>query len=703
MHSELQRIALRTFGVCALMGMLFAPEGYAKKQPKETAPVSRDVYDFVRVTPPTGVEPYNATLYSCDRHSVSTLRGDVLNSSKDTIKSFRVNPAGINYALVSKGKKKSNFGIYDISNVQNRLAKFNTKKYGEPTAVCYSPDARAIYLAAGGKIYQLETRKFLPVRQLPAPGFNPTSMVMSPNGYYLAATDGKNLTIYNCETFTTRKKIDAGEKINDMMFSPDSQDFAVLTADGVLTLYGTRTFDMRKMLDELGQGLACSYNFDGKYIAVATTPNNITVVNLLRDTDRQSFDNELGGVCDVCFITDSQNNTLMAYPETTQVELRRMPGLKPYYNRLIADQVEQKMDEWLKMMPGETMEQYRARVTDETRRRQRQLFEDEIATGFAGNLLGDMGMSLGSYDRSNGVLALNFSDMPTIFVPVPESDVTSFTNANDLTLSDVQYGIMPDDSFEVVYAKITNNPTGKSYIYDNHNRTSMTHMDADDAISIELLQQQQMEELRLQELREKIVKEAKSANVISDHTHIAVNSKVVPDYDADGNKILNYVVSVTYDVEPEFSAVEDFGPGKYHVEESGAASSMMRIVREAFEGDLKQYMVPGRKLRVRLLGTADASPIVHGIPYDGSYGDIDNEPVYKDGQLSALTVTKAGGIKENDQLALLRAMGVKDFLEKNVKGYDQLVPEYRYEVNVSQEKGSAFRRITSEFTFVNAF
>lgn len=393
----------------------------------------------------------------------------------------------------------------------------------------------------------------------------------------------------------------------------------------------------------------------------------------------------------------------MGYPVTNSIELRRMPGLKPYYNKLIADEVDKMMDEWLKMMPGETMDQYKARVTDETRRRQRQLFEDEISTGFAGDLLGSMGVSLGSYDRANGVLAMNFDSMPTIYVPVPESDVTSFSNANDLLFSDVQYGIMPDDSFELVYAKITNVPTGKQYIYDNHNRASLDHINAEDAISIELLQQQQMEEVKLQELREKVVKEAKSSNIISDHTNIAVNSKVVPDYDANGKKILNYNVAFTYDVEPEFSAVEDFGPGKYHVNESGAASSMLKIVKEAFEGDFKQYLSQGKKLRVALRGTADAMPIVRGIPYDGSYGEIDNEPVYKDNQLTAISVNAKDGIKENDQLALLRAMGVKDFLEKNVEGYKDMNTDYRYDVNVSKDKGSSFRRITVDFTFIDAF
>ena len=228
-------------------------------------------------------------------------------------------------------------------------------------------------------------------------------------------------------------------------------------------------------------------------------------------------------------------------------------------------------------------------------------------------------------------------------------------------------------------------------------------MAADDAISLELLQQQQMEEIKLQEVREKVINEAKSMNVISDHTNIQVDSKVVPDYDSNGNKILNYQVNFSYNVEPEFSAVEDFGPGKYHVAESGAASSMLNIVKEAFEGDFKQYLGSDKKMKVRLLGTADATPIMRTIPYDGSYGDFADEPVYIDGQLTAVSVDAKGGIKENPQLAFLRAMGVRDYLEKNVQGFKDMNTDYRYEVNVSKDKGSEHRRITLELLFVDAY
>lgn len=681
-----------------------APAAKADEPQIESVSMTR-VYKMPHKTTPLRLNPYNATLYSAGNFQVETFRGDNLhNTGKDTIQSFAVNPAGHNFIVVSKNKKGVRKAeIYSTASEENVMAKFNAKKYGMPVSATFSPDARTLYVATDRALYICDPRTMIPTGGLGKSDMIPTMMTVSPNGYFLAAVNGDKCRIYNLETNKIRKDIDAGAEITDINFSPDNSDLGILTDDGVLTLYGTRQFDMNKMIDDLGQSLAFAYNFDGKYVGVVTSPEQIEVVNLLNSSDREPFTIENGNVNDITFITDSSFNTLMANTTRNSVEARRLLNLKPYYNKLINDETDARMADWLKMMPNETLDEYRARVNDETRASQRRMFEYEISTQLAGNLISGHPVSLGAYDRTNGVLAIAIESMPTIFLPVPENEVTEFRSGADVNIDDVLFGVNPDDSFEIVYAKVTNTNNGKSYIFDNLNRASMEYMKEDDAISLETLQQQQMEEIRLQELRQQVMEEAKSTNVISDHTNITVDSRIVPEYDADGNRILNYLVSFTYDVSPGFSAQEDFGPGKYHVDESGAASSMLKIVKQAFEGDMAQYLGKSKKLRVTLTGTADATPIVHGLPYDGSYGDFDNEPVYINGQLSSISVDSKNLVKENQQLAFLRAMGVKDYLEKNVQKYNDISKDYKYEVNVSEGKGSEFRRITAAFTFVDAF
>lgn len=499
-----------------------------------------------------------------------------------------------------------------------------------------------------------------------------------------------------------RRTLNPGETVTDVVFSKSSDEMALLTDDGMVEIYDTRTFNVKMMIEDLDNGYACDFNFDGKYLAVAANDDKVTVVNLLKPEDRIIMDTPEAKISDVLFIVDSNDNPVLAASTQNGIRARRIQ-LEPYYAKLVSDEVDMKMSEWLKKMPNETMEEYQLRVNDETRAKQRRLFEDEISTILAGNLTAMSTVSLGSYDAENEVLAVNFDNMPTIFLPIPREDLSAIDSANDFEISEQQYGLLGDDSFELIYAKFTNKKTGAEYIYDNVNRKPMDFMNNDNIVSIELVQQQMMEEIKLEELKEQVMQEAKKDNIISDHTQIAVNSEVIPEYDANGNKILNYNVNFTYNVDPEFSAQEDFAPGKYRAEQSGAASSMLNIVKNAFEGDFANYVKSGKRLNVKISGTADASPIRNTIAYDGAYGDIENEPIYQDNKMSAISVTQKDGIKTNEQLAFLRAYGVKEFLENNVSGINEMDTRYTYNIGVSEGKGSEFRRITVEFTFVDAF
>lgn len=682
-----------------------SPVVSADDNASEAKPTTRSEYKFPQVNTPKGLAKYSLAIYGFDDNSLFTCRKSPIFtlSKKNVINDVVINPAGINLMVLTTEKAKPHVSVYDLNNVDSELYKFNNKKIGTPTAVLYTPDARNTIIASETGIHIFEGKKFQETGSIQVP-FTVTGMLMSNNGYYLAVTDGTKVAVYNFEEKKLRKDWNFGIGVNDMAFNDDNTEFAVVTDDGVLNIYDTRNFLIKKTIDELGNALSCAYNFDGKYIAVATSPNIITIINLLDDTDRDFVDVPDGEMSEILFIPDSRKNTLLSFNSTKAINAKRMSKLEPYYAKLISDEVNLRMEEWMKMMPGETMEEYRARVTDESRAKQRKLFEEEISTNLAGDPLSMAEVSLGKYDRSNSILAVGFTNMPTIYIPVPEEKVTTFTSADALEFQDVRYGVMENDNFEIIYAKIFNRNDGETYIYDNLDRKPLSFMDGDDnVVSIEIIQQQQMEEMRLQELKQKVVDEAKMQNVISDHTNITVDSRVVSDFDANGEKILNYVVKFSYQVEPDFSVHEDFAPGKYHVEESGAAKSMLSIVKQAFENDLSQYVKDGKKLNVKISGTADGSPIVRGIAYDGAYGDFDNEPVYQNGQLSGISVNTKDGIKQNEQLAFIRAVGVKDYLEKNVDNLKNMKSDYNYYITVSEDKGGEFRRITTEFTFIDAF
>lgn len=701
-HRQAKRLA-----TLALIVSLSAGSVYAKKKADEPIqPRTKSEYNFkLKSGTPEGMARYSLTLYPYLADKVYTLQGFQLADVGNPIVQIVFNPSGVNFAAITKDKKgRSEASLFDPREENKRITKFKTKNLGNPTAFAFTPDARNMILATDGGVYLMDHKQNKPVSRIDA-GMTPTAMIMSPNGYYLAMTDGHNVKVLNFEEQKERKswKLD-DTTVNGIIFSDDSSMFGVLTDDGLLTIYDTRNFSLKQTVDNLGKALAASFNFDGKYIAVATSANSIEVINLLRDNERDIVDVPDGVLNRLIFIPDYQGNTLMAYNVTDGVTAKRMYGLEPYYGKLMADEVAERMNEWLKMMPGESMAEYQARVNDKSRAAQQRLFEDEISTNLANNLLSMSAVTLGKYDRANQLLEVDFTNMPSILLPVPEADLGSFTNGDDLQFSDAKYGIMPNDNFELIYAKVYNKANGKSYLFDNLERRPLSFMeDNDNVVSLEIIQQQQMEEMKLQEIRQQVVEEAKQQNIISDRTNITVDSKVTPEYDANGNRILNYDVKFSYEVDPEFSVVEDFGPGKYHVDESGAASSMLAIVKQAFEGDFAQYVKDGKKLRVNISGTADATPIVRTIAYDGAYGDFEDEPVRQNGQLIGITVTSKTGVKENPQLALLRAAGVRNYLQNNVKDLNKMNADYNYIIDVSEDRGSAFRRITVEFTFVDVF
>lgn len=256
----------------------------------------------------------------------------------------------------------------------------------------------------------------------------------------------------------------------------------------------------------------------------------------------------------------------------------------------------------------------------------------------------------------------------------------------------------------MIYADVYNKVSGKTYVFDNLDRQSLDYLRSDENfVPLDLVQQSNMEELKLQEIKERIVSLAKQQNTISNHTQISVNARIVSDQDAEGKKIMNYKINFAYEVEKGFSAQEDFAPGKYKIGESGAARSMLAIVKTAFENDFAQYVKPGKKLRVRITGMADALPINGKIVYDGCYGDFVNEPVYKNNDLSNITVTQEEGVTQNEQLAFLRATGVKEYINENIPAFGKMNIDYRQNIEVTAGKGGEFRRITVEFTFVDAF
>ncbi len=663
-----------------------------------------DLYVYPQKYKPVSVDNYLFNMYYNSGNKAYNLRGLQMASGSYPVTRMRVNPSGTSFAILEKGKAgKSTIEVYSLWKSGQKIHSF--KDISDISDIAYTPDARCLVFSTPGKVTFVDARTFSNVKELSLVNSLPVSLIcFSPDAETMAVVSSRQVDVYNVQEGDFKKSIEFDDDITDMAFSNGNDLLAILTSDGVLHFYDTLDYLTMGSIDGLGISASLSFNPDDKYVSVVTGDNRIAVVNRLDDTERDFVEDETGGMSYARFVKDKKGNLYLAYTTDKNITYKLMSSLAPNYTKLLADELNDRMNDWLKMMPGETLEEYNLRVTDESRMAQMRIFEEEIATRMADNLVAMSEVSLGNYSPESNTLAINFDNMPPVYLTVPENELLSFTSGNDLEFRKAKYGLTPNDKFELIYAEVFNKNTGKTYTFDNLERQSLAFLMANENfVPLELMQQSGLEEIKLQDIKDNIISLAKKQEKVSDHTHFNVNSKVVSDKDNNGNNITNYLIDFSYEVDPGFSAIEDFAPGKYTVNESPAAKSMLEIIKTALESDFAQYVKPGKKLLVKITGMADALPIKSKIAYNGIYGDFFEEPVYENGALTAISINKANGIKENDQLAFLRATGVKDYIQNDVKGLKDMDIDYKTFIDITDGTGGEFRRIKVELVFVDAF
>ena len=683
------RLRLKLFTV-----LLFATVCVAFAQTEK-----KSEYVFKQERSPLNFETYYMTSYYNNFKEVYNIKGYELNYSSDSIVSMKINPSGTSYAMITKRKGKSYLNIYDLWQANTRIRRF--KNILDASAICYTADARTLLLARKNVLKFYDSRVFYVSDSL-SMNFTANEIEVSGNNYFVSATDGDSVCVWNLETKRTRFAAEPGN-VNDIAFSNDSKMFGVLTDDS-LCIYDTRQFSLLKVYDEFKNAKSFAFHPNGKHISIVSNDTVVNILNMKDDSDRFFVDDATGGISKVAYVSDKTGWDFMVYNTNSSLVYRHIGELTPNRAKLLEDELQLRMNEWMKKMPDETDEEYGMRVNDETRMKQMTLFEQEISTQMADNFVSMSNVALGNYIPENNLLEVNFDNMPAIYLPVPKEDLGDFMTTDNLEFRNAKYGLTSEDKFELTFAEVYNKATGKTYVFDNTERESLELLVAEEAfVPLELVQLSNMQEVKLTEMKDDVVSLAKSENVISDYTNISVVSDVVSDYNADGESIVNYVVGFSYEVEKIFSVNEDFAPGKYKAEDSGAATSMLNIIKRAMEEEFTDYIKAGKKLNIKITGMADAIPIVSKILYDGSYGDINNEPVYKDNELSNITLTKGGRVMKNEELAFLRAMSVKNYIETNIPTLSDLDIDYTYHIDIASGKGGEYRRISVIFTFVDAF
>ena len=136
-------------------------------------------YQFKRTTTHKSLNRYFTTLYMIDDNKVVNLTGPALCELNDPLTALAVNPAGINYVVLSKNKKgATSAAVYATEVPDMQIDKFPAKKYGSPKAAVYTPDARQMLLATEFGLHLFDAKKFKLLQTLPL-DLVTTNMIMS--------------------------------------------------------------------------------------------------------------------------------------------------------------------------------------------------------------------------------------------------------------------------------------------------------------------------------------------------------------------------------------------------------------------------------------------------------------------------------------------------------------------------------------------
>lgn len=147
---------------------------------------------------------------------------------------------------------------------------------------------------------------------------------------------------------------------------------------------------------------------------------------------------------------------------------------------------------------------------------------------------------------------------------------------------------------------------------------------------------------------------------------------------------------------------DDFGLGKYRVNESNGLMVTLGIMKKTVEGQLAKYVTPQTRITLIINGSADATPVKGTIDYKGEYGNPIAEICAFDTGSTQMEISTNKGITDNPSLAFVRSYAVRDYIEKNIVPLKASSNKWQYSASVSGERGGRFRRVSIEMIVFDA-
>lgn len=208
----------------------------------------------------------------------------------------------------------------------------------------------------------------------------------------------------------------------------------------------------------------------------------------------------------------------------------------------------------------------------------------------------------------------------------------------------------------------------------------------------------------------KTIADLRAKDELSENTQVDVNAEVMPEVKKDGT--VEYNMKVRYDVQVVSDFVkklnilhstEDWPAGKYRLKDSQAALQTAGIIKSTVESKLEEYITPGTEVTVKIIGGTDGAKFKSSVPYDGAFGNINEAECFVNGAFAYVTITPETGISSNEQLAYLRTLDIKKFMENHIGQFRVANTHYEHFAEIADNVGAQYRRVAVEITVHNAF
>lgn len=182
-----------------------------------------------------------------------------------------------------------------------------------------------------------------------------------------------------------------------------------------------------------------------------------------------------------------------------------------------------------------------------------------------------------------------------------------------------------------------------------------------------------------------------NAEKLYDETLVHVKNEIVEGTREDGSNELNHLFQVDYTCGHLEGYTDDFPLGSYDCNRSNSSRALCAITKHMVENVCKDLFTRGTEVTINIYASTDATNITH-IDYLGEYGDFRYCPAIYNNESVRISVSQEEGISTNAQLAYMRAMSVKNYLESHIDMLRQTNNTYKIITRCYSDTGSQFRR-----------